>query len=316
MKKIPALIPIMILLPTLCMAETAHAKEKRKSSQQVDEQKKLNRADREAVLAGIKSYMKSINNRLGENSGLRVSMPIDEKDITDTGGENHYHTGLAIPEKITGYATTSDVNLRTEADRKARSVGRLSFNEEVEVLGITESTDTIDGFTDNWVLVRRNDGTEGWVFGRFLNNQPIEKGKTPPSRKETSRALFKMPADGIITSPFGHRVHPISRKQNSFHSGMDIGAPEGTPVKVAAAGTVRVSAFKKNGYGNLIVIDHGDSLSTYYGHLSVRNVAEGDTVRQGEVIGKVGSTGASTGPHLHFEVRRGDKALDPDAFLR
>ena len=84
----------------------------------------------------------------------------------------------------------------------------------------------------------------------------------------------------------------------------------------AAGGVVRLSAFKKNGYGNLVIIDHGDGLCTYYGHLSRRNVHDGDTVDPGSIIGLVGSTGQSTGPHLHFEVRRGDTALNPDTFLR
>ena len=295
--------------------DNANASSARKTSGIVSRQKELNRKNKEAVLSEVRSYMDSINGRLGTDSD-RVKLPIEEKQITDIGEKDHFHTGLDIPSKISGYSTASDVNVRTEAGRKGQSIGRLSFNEEVEILGITADTDTIDEVTDNWILIRRSDSTEGWVFGHYLNNQPLEKGKPVPPRKENSASLFKMPSDGIITSPFGRRVHPITRKQNAFHSGIDIGAPEGTPVKAAADGTIRVSGFKKNGYGNLIIIDHGDSLCTYYGHLSVRQAKEGDKVRQGEMIGKVGSTGASTGPHLHFEVRRGDTALDPDAFLR
>jgi murein DD-endopeptidase MepM/ murein hydrolase activator NlpD len=99
-----------------------------------------------------------------------------------------------------------------------------------------------------------------------------------------------------------------------MHEGIDLGAPEGTPIHAAASGTV-IYAGWMGGYGNLTVIDHGGGIATAYGHQSSIAVATGQQVTQGEVIGYVGSTGHSTGPHLHFEVRVDGSAVDPLGYL-
>ncbi|PSB54831.1 M23 family metallopeptidase [Chamaesiphon polymorphus] len=115
------------------------------------------------------------------------------------------------------------------------------------------------------------------------------------------------------TSRFGWRTHPLTGTRR-FHSGIDIGAPSGTPVVATATGTV-VSAGWNGGYGKAIVIQHNDTLQTLYGHLSEISVQPGQQITQGTVIGLVGSTGNSTGPHLHFETRspgaNGWVAVDP-----
>lgn len=114
--------------------------------------------------------------------------------------------------------------------------------------------------------------------------------------------LFPLIGAAVPTSPFGWRLHPILGSW-IMHSGRDFAAPEGTPVVAALAGRV-VSSGDAGGYGLAIELEHGNPLRrTLYGHLSELYVREGDRVRQGEVIGRVGSTGLSTGPHLHFELR-------------
>jgi murein DD-endopeptidase MepM/ murein hydrolase activator NlpD len=120
---------------------------------------------------------------------------------------------------------------------------------------------------------------------------------------------FSWPVTGTITSPFGWRSNPFGGAPD-FHPGLDIAAPTGTTVTAAAGGTV-IMAQWYGGYGNYISIDHGGGYSTGYGHLSAIYVANGQTVSRGQAIGAVGSTGASTGPHLHFEVRINGKAVDP-----
>lgn len=117
------------------------------------------------------------------------------------------------------------------------------------------------------------------------------------------------PVSGTITSPFGYRHNPFGPGMD-FHPGLDIGAPMGTTISAAAGGTV-IQAGWYGGYGNFIVIDHGGGVSTGYGHCSQIFVAAGQTVQRGQAIGAVGSTGASTGPHLHFEVRVDGKPVDP-----
>lgn len=117
------------------------------------------------------------------------------------------------------------------------------------------------------------------------------------------------PANGPITSGFGYRFHPVLR-YNRLHTGIDIGAPTGSPVFAAAAGEVLFASWR-GGYGKCIILLHGDGMSTLYGHLSEISVAAGQGVGRGQRIGAVGSTGLSTGPHLHFEVRRNGVPVNP-----
>jgi len=127
-----------------------------------------------------------------------------------------------------------------------------------------------------------------------------------------------MPIKGNIrvTSNFGTRVHPITGKKHT-HTGIDFGAPQGTAIYAAEAGRVIVSQ-AWSGYGNCIIIDHGNGLWTLYGH--IRNggllVDVGDTVEKGDKIAEVGSTGNSTGPHLHFEVRKDEVPVNPGGYLK
>ncbi len=117
------------------------------------------------------------------------------------------------------------------------------------------------------------------------------------------------PVYGPLTSRFGVRRHPLFGIVR-MHHGVDIGAPWGTPVRVASGGTV-VFAGWFGGYGKLVVVDHGDGLATLYGHLSSIQVRPGQRVAPGTVVGRVGSTGYSTGPHLHFEIRVHGRPVDP-----
>ncbi|MEL6813337.1 MAG: peptidoglycan DD-metalloendopeptidase family protein [Cyanobacteria bacterium J06598_3] len=130
-----------------------------------------------------------------------------------------------------------------------------------------------------------------------------------------ARASGKMvfPSSGPITSNFGSRFHPVLG-YSRFHAGTDFGAAHGSPIQAAETGIVIFSGWY-GGYGNALIIDHGDGLTTLYAHASRLNVREGDTVKKGDVIAAIGTTGLSTGPHLHFEVRRGGEPVDPMAFL-
>jgi len=116
-----------------------------------------------------------------------------------------------------------------------------------------------------------------------------------------------------LSSTYGWRKHPFN-SEPSVHEGLDFAAPSGTPILAAAGGVVRTAA-RHSGFGNLIEIDHGDGLLTRYAHAEVLLVKKGDLVSRGQMIARVGSTGLSTGPHLHFEVRQNDKSLDPRAYL-
>jgi len=120
---------------------------------------------------------------------------------------------------------------------------------------------------------------------------------------------YTTPLKGNITSAFGYRKHPITGNR-SFHYGVDIGASKGEIVSAFSSGTVELTGYNSI-YGNYLFIRHKDGIITFYGHCSKILVDEGQLVRMGEAVAKVGSTGLSTGPHLHFEIRNGDMILDP-----
>lgn len=128
-----------------------------------------------------------------------------------------------------------------------------------------------------------------------------------------STGIFRWPADGYITSPYGWRIHPIYGT-GRMHTGIDIGVGYGAPIKAADGGTVIYSGWC-GGYGNTVIIDHGRGITTLYGHNSSLYVSEGQSVAKGQVISAAGSTGNSTGPHLHFEVRQDGNPVDPMGYL-
>ncbi|MGQ0732993.1 MAG: M23 family metallopeptidase, partial [Acidobacteriota bacterium] len=117
------------------------------------------------------------------------------------------------------------------------------------------------------------------------------------------------PAHGWLSSRVGNRQDPIDGGKD-FHQGLDISADRGSPVYATADGTVKQAA-REGGYGNLVIVDHGYGLETRYGHLAKYLVKAGDVVARGDVIGQVGSTGRSTGAHLHYEVRVNGRLLNP-----
>ena len=154
------------------------------------------------------------------------------------------------------------------------------------------------GYGDDLQLVRWGDGSAAsWInAARDEDPEPVETG-------------LVLPAAGRITSYFGTRIHPILRFAR-FHAGIDIGAGWGSPIVAAGDGQV-VGVGWAGGYGRQVRIAHGNGMLSTYSHMSDYAVAPGTYVRRGEVIGYVGSSGFSTGPHLHFEVRQGGAAVNP-----
>ncbi len=129
----------------------------------------------------------------------------------------------------------------------------------------------------------------------------------------TAPGAMVRPVAGPITSGFGYRVHPILGTRR-LHTGIDMGAGYGAPIVAAAGGRVILASYY-GGYGNTVIIDHGGGTTTLYAHQSQLAVSQGVSVSAGQTVGYVGSTGLSTGPHLHFEVRKNGSPVDPMAFL-
>lgn len=130
----------------------------------------------------------------------------------------------------------------------------------------------------------------------------------------TSRMAFVYPVMGPrMSSDFGVRKHPI-KKARRHHDGIDLAAPVGAPIRAIADGQV-MYADPHGGYGKYIVVRHLNGITSHYGHCDTMEVIPGHTVTAGQIIGTVGNSGASTGPHLHFEIRRDGEAQDPESFL-
>lgn len=125
---------------------------------------------------------------------------------------------------------------------------------------------------------------------------------------------WPVPSSHYISSPFGNRQHPILG-QYMFHSGIDIAAGTGTTIVAAGNGTVILSSWY-GGYGNCLIIDHGGGIATLYGHCNSLSVGVGAQVKRGQAVATVGSTGRSTGPHLHFEVRKNGEYVNPMGYLQ
>jgi murein DD-endopeptidase MepM/ murein hydrolase activator NlpD len=143
--------------------------------------------------------------------------------------------------------------------------------------------------------------------------RPTKPGHKPEPLPPYHGGRFSYPVNGRLTSSFGMRYHPILHITR-MHTGCDFGAPIGATIHAVGPGTVIHSSYM-NGYGNVVIIDHGGGISTVYAHCSRIVVSDGQSVTRGQYIANVGSTGLSTGPHLHFEVRVNGKPVNPMRYL-
>lgn len=151
------------------------------------------------------------------------------------------------------------------------------------------------------------------IAQRLAEQQVAFRSGTPGYQRILGTGQMVRPVVGPITSDFGYRTHPVLGTRR-FHAGTDFGAPTGAPIFAADSGTV-IAAEWYGGYGNTVIIDHGNGLTTLYGHCSELYVTVGQGVQRGQTIAAVGSTGLSTGPHLHFEVRQQGEPVEPLAYL-
>lgn len=151
------------------------------------------------------------------------------------------------------------------------------------------------------------------IAQRIAEQQVAFRSNTPGYQRILGTGQMVRPVVGPITSNFGYRSHPIFGR-GRFHAGTDFGAPTGAPIFAADSGTVIVAEWY-GGYGNAVIIDHGNGLTTLYGHCSELYVTVGQGVQRGQTVAAIGSTGLSTGPHLHFEVRQQGEPVEPLAYL-
>jgi murein DD-endopeptidase MepM/ murein hydrolase activator NlpD len=219
-------------------------------------------------------------------------------------------------DRIFSSVTLSLKSIEREQIEKMQGLAVDAFETASEIGEILKSTGLpIPAYDDNAVggpFVRPNDPN---AFEATLDDLDQALGRLDTVRRHARKLPIGMPAPGReITSRFGNRRDPFLGRL-AFHGGIDFRTPTGTPIYSTGSGTV-VHAGRNGGYGKMVEIDHGNGLTTRYAHLSAVEVREGDHVGIGARIGKSGSTGRSTGPHLHYEVRRNGNAIDPMRFLK
>lgn len=205
-----------------------------------------------------------------------------------------------------------------EARAEAEAL-RLELEDELAVLEDREAVQAdiqaeLRSRIDAWEREADQRAQEAEELTQLIRQKQTEQlGFAPGDPGAASVEGFIVPTNASIGSGFGLRVHPIFGRTR-MHSGVDMGGPTGQPIWAAKEGRV-IFAGRKGGYGNAVIIQHEGNVATLYAHLSGFQTSEGDWVDQGEVVGLMGSTGWSTGPHLHFEVRIDGVPKDPVLFL-
>lgn len=193
-------------------------------------------------------------------------------------------------------ANIMELTEKHEADLKVLEDARIERKQIFNVLKAQEDQ-LEDQFKEFDRESRRLEGEIYQIQMKLSGSVPIFGGK------------FIQPVSGRVSSNYGYRIHPI-KKTRKLHTGIDFAARSGTPIKAAGPGQVIFAGYR-GGYGYAVIIDHGGGISTLYGHCSRLFVSSGQRVTQGQKIAAVGSTGLSTGPHLHFEVRKNGSPVNP-----
>lgn len=302
-----------------------------------------------AELLDRQSRLSSRDSRLGKVLGLTpgemgdVPLPTPKPDQNADAGADTFVTASVAPAiggGLLGSLFGKDLQQNgneTAADRADRlfveinqSLRSIETTQTARIAALTENAyKTVDTVADavRSAGLTLDIGGERAAGGPLISADPslhfddqVAELDSALERLDHVRAKVAVmpvanPVPGqALTSSFGNRRDPILGTM-AFHSGMDFRAPIGQSVLASAAGTV-VKAGWNGGYGQMVEIDHGNGLTTRYAHMSAIAVHEGQKIQPGNIVGKVGSTGRSTGPHLHYEIRRNGDALDPLAFIK
>lgn len=231
---------------------------------------------------------------------------------TTTGGLNGMLARVSLSlDKVEQKQSAALTDLEERIDIKARSMRSVLAD-----LGIDSARMPADASVGGPFVPLKPPQSGASAFERQLYRINVARAQVD----RFSHALIAVPVrkpvigDVDMSSPFGMRMDPFLGRP-AVHTGIDLRGEIGEPVRATATGRVSIAG-REGGYGNMVEINHGNGLATRYGHLSQIDVKVGQTVRIGEVIGRIGSTGRSTGPHLHYETRVNGEAIDPQKFLR
>ncbi len=231
-------------------------------------------------------------------------------------------------ETLTSIARAYDLDVNTIlTSNELKDPNKLKVGFVLKILPKKGFTYTVKKGDTLWKIARTfNTGWKAIMAHNGLESETLNSGQkliipwtqdSAQRRKELEferKNRFFYPMKSRITSGFGWRLHPIY-KRRILHAGVDFAAKTGSSVKAARSGRITFAGWM-NGYGKIVIIKHKSSFTTRYAHLSRVSVKKGDYVTAGKIIGKSGSTGQVTGPHLHFEIRKKGKAIDPLPYLR
>ena len=194
---------------------------------------------------------------------------------------------------------------RAELERQQRGLTRVAYTQKAECRQILSDIRRDRAKYEQMLAELERTSNQIGAMIRQMQRTPEGQKRS----KQVWRGKFTAPVNGRLTSAFGMRFHPIL-KQRRMHTGVDLAAASGTSIRAAGAGEV-IYAGWYGAYGNTVIIDHGGNVQTVYAHCSSILIRRGSTVKQEQTIARVGSTGLSTGPHLHFEVRRNGVPVSP-----
>jgi murein DD-endopeptidase MepM/ murein hydrolase activator NlpD len=264
--------------------------------------------------------------------GLYVLAAIGALSFFAAVGLGFNYIGMAT--RMSGYESLEAENAKLKVDTRQLRLSTTKLGKQI--LALEDKAASINKAFDSDPLFRRISRSTGSVGGAKADISTSELEGNLHSSVDAIRSRMEdltthlslltektrrirstptiWPLNGNIGSHYGSRLDPFTRDAET-HLGIDLVAPKGTEIRATADGIVRVAA-REGQYGNLVVLEHPDGLSTRYGHLHKFKVKAQETVKKGDVIGWVGMTGRTTGPHLHYEVRLNDRPVNPRPYLR
>jgi murein DD-endopeptidase MepM/ murein hydrolase activator NlpD len=276
-------------------------------------------AQQQEVLTEQHQYVKALAQKAAELGIEAAALPDDQTagDLATSEVSAYVPTGNNSIDatELQVHQMMDETRMALAAISEAATTSTDEILDELGQIGIRpDMPDSDEGVGGPYIPA--SDGPEASSMVDDANAVADALTRFKAARTAIDAAPVHKPMDGItrLSSNFGNRKDPFTGRM-AFHSGMDFGAPSGTIVLSAGAGEVTFVG-QKSGYGNVVEVTHANGLLTRYGHLSAFIAKEGQLVKTGTPIAKVGSTGRSTGPHLHFEVRKADQPIDPAKYLK